>query len=290
MNKKDRVEKSKIKLYILVGILAITSLVYRLLVINHFEQTTLLFIGLPALLTVLVVKFVDTPKSVYGVTFKVITLFLLMSGILLGEGIVCIIFAAPLFYGVAALIIFVSNKFKDNNKLNAILFAPLFVFGSVLLETKQTNTVVVSYEVAKDVSLNNLNTSPDFMRNMPSFFKIGFPKPILIDGTGLSKGDYRKIEFESSTKGIGVLHLAVAEKGKDKVVFNVVSDDTHINHWLSWKKVIITLNQDESGANTVVWTTMYECNLNPSWYFEPLERIAIYQSTNHLIRSYFGEN
>ena len=122
--------KSKNKLYGIVAVLVIIGLTFRFIVFGELEQTGLLFVGLPALLTIMMIKFPTTPKSAYGITFRVITLFLLMSSILLGEGIVCILFAAPIFYGVAALIIFIKSYLKkqERAKLFTVVIIPfLFV-------------------------------------------------------------------------------------------------------------------------------------------------------------------
>lgn len=295
MDTESKKENSKRILYVIVAVLVLASMAYRLLVINHFEQSTLLFIGLPALITILVIKFTGTPKSTYGITFKIITLFLLMSGVLLGEGIACIIFAAPLFYGVAALVIFLNDQFgrKNKTKLKVLAILPFVFFGTELLKIDEVpvlREVSVSRVITNNVSMSNLNASPAFMEEIPSFFKMGFPDPISIKGSGIRVGDFRKIEFESTTKGVGVLQLVIKEQAENKVVFEAVHDDTHIDHWLSWDEVEISLSPNIDGTTTVVWKTSFYCKLNPMWYFEPLERYAIAKSSNYLIDSYFGKS
>ena len=78
-------------LYIIILAVAIASAVFRLINENSLEQTSLLFIGIPTLITLLVVKYAKKPKSAYGIVFLTITIFLLISGIFLGEGFICII-------------------------------------------------------------------------------------------------------------------------------------------------------------------------------------------------------
>ena len=91
------------RLLALIAILFVGSLCYRLLVAKHLEQTSLLFIGLPALLAALV-TLAGPAQSSLGLVIRAVTLFLLLSGILLGEGFICIAMAAPLFYLVAGII------------------------------------------------------------------------------------------------------------------------------------------------------------------------------------------
>ena len=109
-NEKESEQRMLIWVIILVAILSISL---RLIYFVQLEQTSLLFIGIPTLLAILVAKIpISNSSSPIGIAFKVITLFLLIAGILLGEGIGCILVAAPLFYGVAAIIIGIAAIFK----------------------------------------------------------------------------------------------------------------------------------------------------------------------------------
>lgn len=96
------IDRPRVGLATLIVALAAGSVVYRVLVRHHLEQTAALFIGLPTLLA-LILTFAPRARSAIGIAVRGTTLALLMSGILLGEGFVCIIMAAPLFYGIAIL-------------------------------------------------------------------------------------------------------------------------------------------------------------------------------------------
>ncbi|HEV3042201.1 MAG TPA: hypothetical protein VHA33_30860 [Candidatus Angelobacter sp.] len=91
-----------INLWLVSGI-AVAGIAYRLVLGMRLEQTALLFIGIPSILAILVAA---TPraKSVTGAIMKAITIALLLSGPFLGEGFICIIMAAPLFYLVGAIV------------------------------------------------------------------------------------------------------------------------------------------------------------------------------------------
>src|SRR5438477_13012889 len=80
---------------IVMGI-ALAGVVYRLVVSQHLEQTALLFIGIPAILAVVVAS-IPRAKSVIGSIMKAITIALLLFGPFLGDGFICILMAAPLF-------------------------------------------------------------------------------------------------------------------------------------------------------------------------------------------------
>jgi hypothetical protein len=284
---------NKIKLYVLVGVLVVSSISFRLINDYNLEQTSILFVGLPALMTLLMVKYSKTPKSAYGVVFKVITIFLLMSSILLGEGSICVLFAAPIFYGVAALIVFIIEYLKKRNesKLLSVLLIPVLLVvaqpfgikGEPEIQTEETCVVI-----NKGVSIDSFNKKPDLLKNYPNFFKIGFPKPIGIQGTGTTIGDTRNIQFESSTKGIGTLSLEVIESNESSIIFKVINDNSHINHWLTWKKMKVEIIKISPNQTKIKWISQYQCDLGPSWYFEPLEEIAVEIMNKHLIDVYFN--
>ena len=119
---------------------------------------------------------------------------------------------------------------------------PLEFFKAPKIETV-TNVI----ELPHAASLDDFNATPDFFADYPTFFKLGFPKPITISGSGTAIGDVRNIQFESSTKGIGTLSLKVIASSDSSIVFKPISDDSHIGHWLSWKEIKVELV--ESGPN-----------------------------------------
>lgn len=288
-----KIENNKRALYGFVIALVIASLTFRILLDIEFEQTSILFVGIPALITLIVIKYSGTPKSIYGVVFKTLTLFLLMTSILFGEGLVCIIFMAPIFYGVAALIVVIIKLLKDKNKssLNTFILAPIILLIAEVGNIKtipKTQVVTTELSVNKTVTLAELNQSPNFLNQFPTFFKLGFPKPIAISGTGINIGDHRKIKFESNTKGVGTLHLQIKHKTNNSVTFELIDDSTHINHWLSWKEITININNNEAKkTSTITWTTHFNCDLGPSWYFEPIEKYGVEVMNTHLLNTFF---
>jgi len=89
-------------LWIVIAI-ALAGGAYRIVSYEHLEQTSLLFIGIPAILAI-VVALTPRAKSLTGGIMKAITIALLLSGPILGEGFICILMAAPLFYLVGAIV------------------------------------------------------------------------------------------------------------------------------------------------------------------------------------------
>ncbi len=291
MDKKQK--RAKNILYVIVVVLAIASLCFKGLIKSNFEQTSILFVGIPTLITLLVIKNMTKPKNLYGIVFLVITLFLLICSIFFGEGIVCILFMAPIFYGVAALIVAIYNSFKKehNKTLKSIIAIPIFLLiiqpqGIMIVQKSQS--VKTSIITDKNATIKNFQKTPNFLENLPTFFYLGFPKPISIDGKDLKKGAKRTIKFESKTKGIGELVLSIDKIDSNKIVFNIDSDNTHIDHWLTWKSIEVELIK-KNESTEIIWNTYFSCDLGPQWYFEPLEKYAIKKMNQHLLNSFFTE-
>src|SRR5262245_13119010 len=108
-----------------VATFAVGSAVYRLLVAHSLAQTSVLFIGLPAVLAILLAA-ARPAKSALGVVMKSVTFFLLLSGIWLGEGFICIVMAAPLFY-LVAFIATVFVQWIRTSVARSVLFLPLIL-------------------------------------------------------------------------------------------------------------------------------------------------------------------
>ncbi|MFD0891068.1 hypothetical protein ACFQ08_41520, partial [Streptosporangium algeriense] len=108
--------------------LFVALLLYRVLHAGRLEETTLFYVGLPAVIAITVVL-TSRPRSATGTILATITVALALAGPLLSEGVVCLLFAAPLFYLVGLLIGSVVDHFSRRGP-NA-LAAPLVLLALV---------------------------------------------------------------------------------------------------------------------------------------------------------------
>lgn len=290
MENQETPQESTTPLYVIIGVLAAASITYRLTQYSEFSNSSILFVGLPAILAILVINSGGTPKTTLGLVFKVITLFLLISSIILGEGIVCVLISAPIFYFVGFVIAKAYdylNK-KDTDKVNVLILVPIAVLLAQPLGINKESEHSVSASVTyhRPLYLQALAATPDLSAGLPTFLKIGFPSPQTVIGTGLQIGDQREIGFLSSTKGLGHLILEVEQIDTHNVRFAIASDNTHIGRWLSWKSINVHIDEQE-GQSTITWTSDFACELGPQWYFEPIQKYAVQVMNEHLIQSYF---
>jgi hypothetical protein len=281
-------------LAIIAGAL-IASVTHRVLSAGRLEHTSLVFIGLPAIIGIVVIL-MPRSTSVTGIILKAITLALALSGILLGEGFVCILFAAPLFYLVGIVIGLAAdwygNRRERENRINGMVMVVLLILGPSALEG-----VIPGFEFRRDATVTRtrvvagsasdveaaLGRVPRFERELPAFFKLGFPTPGVTGGEGLTIGAERRVEFLHGAHHPGSLVLRVASRTPRSVTFRQEHDDSYITHWLSWRDIDVEWREIAPGQTEVSWTLRYRRRLDPAWYFAPLERYAVGLAAGYLI-------
>jgi hypothetical protein len=258
----------------------------------------MLFIGLPTILAA-GVALLPRAESSTGMIMKVMTLALLMSGIALGEGFICILMAAPLFYLVGFIIGLIMDRVKRreaedrNRRTYGLMALPLVLLLFSLegvhrdLSFPRAEVVNVSRTVAADATgvEHAIGEEPRFEKALPLYLRLGFPKPVRAEGHGLSVGDRRTIHFAGGEGKPGALVLEVAEAAAGRVLFRVLSDTSHISHWLDWKEAEVTWTPRPDGQTDVRWTLRYDRRLDPAWYFAPWERYAVGLAGGYLIET-----
>jgi hypothetical protein len=100
---KSSLTQSQWNLIILILAVAAGSVTYRLVLFKKLEQTSMLFIGIPLLIAA-ILEMTPKSKTAIGGILKGITIVLLLSGPLLGEGFICILMASPIFHLVGIVI------------------------------------------------------------------------------------------------------------------------------------------------------------------------------------------
>ncbi len=263
--------------------LAIAGTLYRVFVVHRLEQTAALFIGLPAVLAI-VLTLAPAAKSATGLIMKTTTIALLMSGPILGEGFICIVMAAPLFYLVGAVIGLVVDHRRRKEKslsLHAMVLLP------ILLASLEGTTPTLTFPTREEVTVRKivsgspadvehaLAQKPVYDETLPPFLRMKFPLPVSTSGEGLSIGAERRIHFAGGEGKPGDLTMRVSRRDASSVTFTAVSDTSHIAHWLTWRTSHVAWRAAGPARTEVTWTIVYDRELDPAWYFAPWERYAV---------------
>lgn len=277
----------------LVGV----SIGYRVVTGFGLGQTAVLFVALPAILAIAVVR---TPpaRTATGVIFKTSTVVMLLAGILLGETLICMIIASPLVYLVGLLVgapIDRARRARARGQSGAGYHAIVAVVllagleGAVPgLDVPRAAQVTVTRHVeATPAEVRAaLARRPQFDRERPALLQIGFPQPLGAAGGGLNVGDRRAILIRGSghygTTETGRLVMDVSRRGPGTVTFTTIEDTSRVADWLSWQESVVTWEAQGSGTR-VSWTLRYERELAPSWYFGPVQRGAVSLTAGYLI-------
>ncbi len=271
------------------------GIAYRLLVKHRLEQTSALFIGLPALVA-LILALTPRAKSVMGIVMKGTTIALLLSAPILGEGFICIVMAAPIFYLVAFIVALVIKRIRSNPDLGpgGMLGLPLVPLLLMSLEgthpslsfSRQESVTVVRRVAGRPEDVERLLAAPPrFAAPLPLYLRLGFPRPVAARGEGLKGGDERIVHFAGGEGRPGDLRLRVEEHRPGAVIFRVVSDGTKVAHWLNLGSSEVQFREVAPGETEVSWTMRYERLLDPAWYFGPWERYGVRCAAGYLIET-----
>ncbi len=271
---------------------------------GRLDQTALFYVGLPATIALLVVLTVKA-RSAMGVTMAATTICLALAGPLLGEGMVCLLIAAPLVYGVVAVVTWTAGALVAwQDRSRHVLFAlPLLfvlalegVAGTSLLprEDRGEGRVLVpatAHEVAAALAAPPSYAAPDalFLRAVP------FPEPVSASGEGLEVGDTRLVRFTPRrTLELGAqptprhmeLRITGSEVREDggRVVFEVV-EDTAFANWMDMRGAEAVWHTEDDGTR-LAWSIDYERTYEPSWYFGPIQSYATDLAAEYLATTF----
>jgi hypothetical protein len=270
-------------------------------VANRLEQTAALFIGVPAILAIVVV-FGVSPRSATGVACKAVTVGLLLSLLFLWEGMLCVLMSAPLFYAVAIAVASVMTRLGAGDEgptftlrccLALLMLAPMSLEGVTgRTSVNRDETVVVSRMVAApaDAVETALLQPPRFTRSLPLYLRAGFPAPagVRVERAAgslqwvvhLRGGEMRVNGTEPRT---GDLILRLAERRPGMARWIAVSDTSHMTHFLVWRESVVEWQRIDAHTTNVTWTLRYRRGLDPAWYFGPMQRIAARLAAGYLI-------
>lgn len=295
-------ERAQIALSVLIAAVAIGSVAYRLLVRGGLQQTAALFIGIPAILAIVVVGGVS-PRSATGVACKAVTVGLLVSLMVLGEGMLCIVMSAPLFYLVAIVIgqtaeAIQRRRNRQSTLLSSVLllaFVPMTLEGVLPFTTINRNDTVRRSKVVNAASesvQNAMHQQPRFDRKLPLYLRIGYPRPTSTKIDNTPNGTRSVIRFRGGEMRItgmepqaGDLVLMLEEERAGYIRWRAISDTSHMTHFLRWREITAEWSPVDAENSQVTWTIQYERGLDPAWYFGPMEHYAVGLAADYLIDS-----
>jgi len=274
--------------------LTVGSILYRGLVSEDLTHSAAMFLGVPAVLAILL-AFTPKAKSLTGGIVKGITLFLLIVAPLLGEGYLCILIASPIFYLVGIVIGLIADAARKRNRQTitlscvAIVFLPMCLEGvapQLAFHREQTVESSQIVNAPADVVEATLAKSPSLATPLPTWLNIGFPRPLAAYGSGMAIGATRTLHF-SGAEGDppGDIVSRIAERRDHFIRMETVSDSTKLTQWVRWQSSEVEWRAIDARHTAVTWRVHFTRQLDPAWYFIPWERLTVRQAAHYMIEA-----
>jgi hypothetical protein len=280
--------KEKLRNVLIVGVAyTVSALLYKLLFHEGMGHSSLLFIGIPGVLAILLAVSPRAGTAKGGIA-KGITLALLLVAPLLGEGYLCILMASPLFYAIGLAV--GAGIDASRNKTTTLTCATVMVIlltldGMLPVHGRRETISVIQIVSAPAAEVREaLAEPPDITTPLPRFLRLGFPRPIAVSGSGLAVGAVRTIHFTGAEGDPpGDLTLRVAYTNNSEALFVATGDTSKLTQWILWKSSSVHWQPIDATHTRVTWQTTFERQLDPWWYFAPWERYAVRKSTEYLL-------
>ncbi len=93
----------------------------------------------------------------------------------------------------------------------------------------------------------------------------------------------RVVRFASWRRPAGDSTFEIADRSANTIRFRAVSDHSEIADWLEWQEAEVQWTGLEGGHTLVKLTLQYQRQLDPAWYFGPLERYGVNLAAGYLI-------
>jgi hypothetical protein len=295
--------RARIALATVIVAVAIGSIAYRLIVGHNLQQTAALFIGIPALLAIVVV-FGVSPESATGVACKAVTIVLLVSLVFLWEGMLCVLMSAPIFFAVAIFIGRLAQYARNSSDTTTVTLrsclillaiVPMSLEGVTEFTTVNREESVAASQIvvaSPEAVKRALFESPRFNRARPLYLRSGFPSPVATRIERNSEETRWVIQMRGGEMLLtgreprtGDLTLTLEEARPGLVRWRAISDTSHMTHFLMWREIVVQWQAVDASTTRVTWTLRYLRGLDPAWYFGPMERYAARLAAGYLIDS-----
>ncbi|BCJ42224.1 hypothetical protein GCM10010168_87780 [Actinoplanes ianthinogenes] len=275
----------------LAGLVAVIGVVsFVVAVATGRADSALFFVALPAALAV---GLALTPgRTTHGRVFRLTTIALLLAAVVLHEGAICVLLAAPLVYLVAhAVTGLVRLARRGGRSALAVLPLPLLLVGSA--EGTSADWRVhpdQSVEVTRVVALGpeqvratlEAGPQPTGVRSLPLRL-LGVPMPEHVHGAGLAPGDRWTFAYHGSSHGPGGdIVTEVRDAGPARVTWAVVEDTSITNRWVGMRDATLSWHT-VPGGTAVTLHVGYRRGLDPSWYFGPLQDGLMHAGAGHVL-------
>ena len=286
---------------ILVIVVGIAGASYFFLRSRSLDSSAALYVGIPVLLAI-ALSFTSKAKTIVGGTMKAITIILLLLAPLMGEGFLCIFMAAPIFYLVAfAAALFIQHlkdKKDQSHKSHAMLLLIMLsamegTTPELTFNNQHKVTVTQTIALPSEEIKNRLAAPFDFESDRPLFLKI-FPLPDQTVNEGIAVGDKITLDFTYNKLFLwnpqqGQMQWQIATVNDQSIRYVPSKDNSYLSNYLTWKSSKVEWKPVDALHTQITWTLAYQRDLDPAWYFSPMQYLATKLTAHTLIENIFKQ-
>ena len=276
-------------------LIGIGSVAVHLLVRHDLDSSALLYVGLPYL-GALAIVIVRPPKSrerwwhAYRDFTLTSLIVLLASSVVLFEGFVCVLLFLPIYFLVATMAFFGtwwSNRNQGRGGKTLGMLLPAVVLSSSFEGSTETLSAerIAQAEASRIVELppeqimGNLLLPIELDTDRSWLLSI-FPMPYRVDAESLEEGAIHRMHtryhrwFVTNTHE-GEVHLEIVHFEPDRLLTRVVHDSSFFATYLTQLGSELTLTRTALNRTEVRLRLKYRRNLDPAWYFHPVQQFAM---------------
>lgn len=280
-------------------------LVTRLILDSSFAHSSLLYCLVPYCVAIVIYLFMPQPQGRYrwqrfGRHMFSAIIVMLSTSALLFEGFLCVLMFMPIYIFFAVIGFALAPKeWPTTNVSNVfrVSIVPLIIAvislegvnSSLSLEREHSVTRTHIVKLSPHQIHKNLSEPIHLDAKRPAFLSI-FPLPTKVQAGSLQQGDIHKAYFKYKrwrVDGVNVktgeTWLKIASVEPLHIQTEVMKDTSYFAHYLTIHGTDIRLMPIDSNTTQVSLTIHYRRELDPAWYFGPLQKTAIKQSGDYLI-------
>ena len=292
------------ELTLVIALIASSSLVVRLLMNYRFEHSSLMYVGVPLAISIVLIWFTrsipnpSTAQRYWNITRNSL-IVMLASSVVLFEGFVCVALYMPIHFFVMSIVFFVhiaSQKYRQSKakRLGVQLLPAFLLVASVEGAHEQVsfdryNEIQVSQLVPLSVQQikRNLVRPVDINHDRHWFLEL-FPMPYKVVAETLEEGDIHEIYFRYhrwffTNTHEGRMLLKLESVDEQKITTRFVEDTSYISTYLKLHGTEIRMTPVDETTTKISLKISFDRKLDPVWYFGPLQRYGVSTMANFLI-------
>lgn len=292
-------------------IIGAATLLTRLGLDSRFAQTSLFYCLIPYLIGVVLYIFIPQPQGWskpkrFARHMLAALIVMLASSAILFEGFLCVLMAAPIYLFFASLTFAFgqSHPNYDEKRVSDVFRVSVVpvIIAIISIEGMTDKTSFPREEVITRTQVLNLTSEqihanlakPVHMEGERSKFLSLFPLPEKVEANGFAQGEvhkafftYRRWGFTNVHKGETWVHMKTVKPLK--IETEVTKDTSYFSHYLTVHGTQIDMVPQTDGSTEVSLTIRYRRELDPAWYFGPMQRKAMRESADYLLINVIGK-